>query len=64
MPNKLTRGEEISARILIIAMEIPPAAYVAVTGHVPNWIRVWMSVWLIFWTLSTVISSIKAQVKQ
>jgi hypothetical protein len=46
-------------RLLGLALEIPPAAYIAITGHTPTWARVWLAVWLSFWLLVTVVTSTK-----
>lgn len=64
MPAKLSRGDEIFVRSLSLLLEIPPAAYVAVTGHAPTWIRIWMSAWLIVWLVFIVAQSLRAQVKR
>jgi hypothetical protein len=41
--------------LLGLVTEIPPAAYVLITGHAPTWIRIWFGVWLGLWLLFTVI---------
>ncbi len=48
-------------RLLGLALEIPPAAYIAITGHTPLWARLWLAVWLSLWLLVTVVSAAKAQ---
>lgn len=60
MPDK---GD--TARTLIhylgLVLEIPPAAYVAVTGQAPMWVRIWLTVWLSVWLLSTVSLAARAR---
>jgi hypothetical protein len=53
----------VSGRLLGLALEIPPAAYVALTGSVPLWARIWIGVWLILWLTATVVQATRAQVE-
>jgi hypothetical protein len=45
------------ARLLGLALEIPPVAYVTLTGTLPGWARIWMAVWLSLWLLVTVVQA-------
>ncbi|GAA0704613.1 hypothetical protein GCM10010193_69510 [Kitasatospora atroaurantiaca] len=60
MAKSLSAG----ARLLAFATEIPPAAYVLITGHAPAWIRIWFGLWLGIWLLSTVATAADAMAKQ
>jgi hypothetical protein len=51
----------IMGRLIVLAMEIPPATYIAVTGHAPVWARLWLGVFLSTWLLATVVQAAKAQ---
>lgn len=44
-------------RLIGLSLEIPPAAYVTVTGHAPDWVRIWLAAWLSLWLLLTVIAA-------
>jgi hypothetical protein len=44
-------------RFISTAASLPPVAYVAVTGHSPEWVRVWFAAWLGFWFLVTAASA-------
>lgn len=46
-----------AAAVLGALMEIPPTAYVAVTGEAPMWTRIWMGTWLSLWLLLTVANA-------
>jgi hypothetical protein len=54
------RGPSVGARLFILLVEIPPAAYVAVTGTVPTWVRVWLAAWLTLWAVVTLVAGVKA----
>lgn len=51
------RSSVITGRLLGFALEVPPAAYIVVTGEAPGWIRVWLATWLGIWLLFNVITS-------
>lgn len=61
MANRPNSGTHIAGRLIGLALEIPPAAYIAVTGHAPTWARVWLAAWLSLWLLFTVITAAAAQ---
>lgn len=62
--RRTTRNRSKSAGTLIgYALEIPPAAYIALSGQVPLWARIWLSVWLSLWLLFTVVTAVNAQTK-
>jgi hypothetical protein len=44
-------------RLLATAASVPPVAYVAITGHSPEWVRIWFAVWLGLWLLGTAASA-------
>lgn len=56
-----TSNKGMAVRLIGLILEIPPAAYVALTGHVPLWARIWLSVWLSLWLLTVVVQAIWAQ---
>ena len=43
MARRLSPGEKSCSRLIGLALEIPPAAYIAVTGHAPAWARIWLA---------------------
>lgn len=45
------------ARLIGLVLEMPPAFYIAITGHAPAWARIWLAVWLSLWLLVTVIAA-------
>ena len=57
MARRLSPGEKSCSRLIGLALEIPPAAYVAVTGHCAAWARILLAVWLSIWLLVTVIAA-------
>lgn len=50
----------VGARLFALAVEIPPVAYVALTGDVPVWVRTWLIGWLSLWMIVTVVTATKA----
>jgi hypothetical protein len=52
MSRPLTRRE----RLLAVAVKMPPAAYVALTGRAPGWVRIWFVTWLSLWLLSLILA--------
>lgn len=44
-------------RLAGIALQIPPAAYVAWTGTAPDWARIWLTAFVGLWLLITVVSA-------
>lgn len=50
----------VGAQLTALAIEIPPVAYVAITGTVPVWIRSWLIGWLSVWLIVTVVTAINA----
>lgn len=50
----------VGARLTALAVEIPPVAYVAITGEVPVWIRSWLIGWLSVWLTVMVVAAVKA----
>lgn len=61
MTGRSSRRAQIFGRLLGLALEMPPAFYIAVTGHAPAWARIWLAVWLSIWALITVISATAKQ---
>jgi len=57
-------GSKVVGRLLGLVLEVPPAAYIALTGTVPLWARIWLCVWLSLWLLVTVVGAVKAQVSE
>lgn len=57
MSRPLSPGAKSCVRLASVALEMPPAAYIAVTGHAPTWARIWLAVWLTVWLLMTVIAA-------
>jgi hypothetical protein len=55
-------GNSVGARLFVLSLEMPPAAYVAVTGTVPLWARVWLGTWLSIWFLGTVVAATRQAV--
>ena len=55
------RNAQVFGRLAGLLMEIPPVAYVALTGRVPDWARVWICAWLVFWLVVTVCTATVAQ---
>ncbi|MHB9857673.1 hypothetical protein [Streptomyces sp. YIM S03343] len=53
----LSPGAKTCGRLLGLALELPPAAYVMATGHAPDWVRIWLGAWLSMWLLITVIAA-------
>lgn len=49
----------VGARLFALAVEIPPVAYVALTGDVPVWVRTWLIGWLSLWLIVTVVTATK-----
>lgn len=45
-------------RLIGIALQMPPAIYVAWTGHAPAWARIWLAVFVGIWLLYTVLNSV------
>jgi hypothetical protein len=43
------------ASLFGIVLQVPPGAYIAVTGEVPLWARVWTGLWLSVWLAVTII---------
>lgn len=60
----MAKPASTGARLLALATEVPPAAYVVLTGHAPTWIRIWFGFWLAVWLLSTVTIAATAMAKQ
>ena len=54
------KSSAVIGRLLGLALEVPPAAYVVITGEAPGWVRVWLATWLSIWLLSNVITSATA----
>lgn len=54
----------LTGRLIGLAMELPPAAYVALTGEAPAWVRIWFVTWLALWLAITVVVATKAQAEQ
>lgn len=61
MARQLTPGQRVVSRLIGLALEVPPAAYVVLTGHAPAWVRIWLGVWLALWLLATVINAAKTE---
>ena len=60
MTTATRRKTSTNARLLGLALEIPPAAYIAITGNTPTWARIWLASWLSLWLFVTVVSAAKA----
>ena len=58
--TEIKRKPSPGARLFALAIEIPPVAYVAITGDVPGWIRGWLIGWLLLWLSVTVALATKA----
>ena len=50
-------GSKIAGHLIGLSLEMPAAAYIAVTGIVPTWARIWLATWLTIWLLSTVVTA-------
>lgn len=50
----------VGARLFALVVEIPPVAYVALTGDVPVWVRTWLIGWLSLWLIMIVVAATKA----
>lgn len=44
-------------RITSTAASLPPVAYVALTGHAPQWVRIWFIAWLAPWLVVTIATA-------
>jgi hypothetical protein len=51
----------VLAQLIVLAMHIPPTAYVVLTGTVPRWARLWLAGWLSVWLLVTVVKALQNQ---
>lgn len=56
-----TRKTPLASRFVVLFLEVPPAAYVAVSGHAPMWARLWLALWLSLWLVGTVALAANAQ---
>lgn len=54
------KGSFVGVRLTSLAIEIPPTAYVAITGNVPVWVRGWMIGWLSVWLLVMVVAGVRS----
>lgn len=54
MNKKKTRAGVIG-RLFGLALEVPPAAYMVMTGNAPLWARVWLGAFLSLWLLMTIV---------
>lgn len=51
----MTMAKRSSISLLGTIIQMPPMAYVAITGRAPDWIRIWMIAFLGFWLLTLVV---------
>lgn len=63
-PRREGNKSKVIARLIGLAMEIPPVAYVALTGQAPTWIRVWLLAWLTLWLVVVTVQAVNAQVSE
>lgn len=61
VPARKSTGYKVFIQLVALTLQLPPAAYIAVTGSVPLWARVWLWVWLSIWLLATVVQAVKTQ---
>lgn len=61
MARQLTHGQRVASRLIGLALEVPPAAYIVLTGLVPVWARIWLASWLLLWLLATVVNAAKTE---
>ncbi|MET8766366.1 hypothetical protein [Streptomyces sp. NPDC004658] len=54
-------GRKIAGHLAALSLEMPPAAWIAVTGTVPAWARIWLASWLTIWLVSTVVTAAARQ---
>lgn len=50
--------------ILGFVAQIPPMAYITITGTVPTWARIWTAAWLLLWLVGTVAKAGANQAKR
>lgn len=60
-PVRKSTGYKIFIQLVALTLQLPPAAYIAITGTVPLWARIWLWVWLSMWLLATVVQAVRAQ---
>lgn len=60
-PQPPSSGSRPGVKLFTVLLEIPPAAYVVMTGQAPVWARVWMASWLAVWMIATVILAAQNQ---
>ena len=53
----------VFGRVLSLLLQVPPVAYVVLSGTVPGWVRIWLAVWLSVWLIATVVLAAKAQLE-
>lgn len=58
--RSVRKKPSVGARLTALAIEIPPVAYIAITGEVPVWIRSWLIGWLSVWLTGMVVTAVKA----
>ncbi|MFD4394692.1 hypothetical protein [Kitasatospora sp. NPDC058478] len=43
-----------TSAVLSVMIQLPPTAYIAITGTAPTWARIWLTAYITAWLLATV----------
>ncbi|MCX3059601.1 hypothetical protein [Streptomyces beihaiensis] len=63
MTHSSTRAKT-AGRLVGFAVEMPPLAYVALTGRAPGWVRAWLVACLAVWLVSVIVTAAVHEAQQ